>query len=399
MILNFGELYKDTILDSKVLYVCGSYSLFNNIAIGNMKATVEKMCRDRLKHVMSEDEEELDLREFGIMLDYEEFMRSVKVPPFVGKWMCIVDYKMLSTKQRNSLKEYIKHPSNNGIVVVESTDYFDFKDIIRDRIIKQSKDVHAIKLSFPSQTIVRRMVNEHLSEKRISQKAMDLFIMRMSNNYDEFENMINLVKDNDNEVIDLELMTMILKDIENYAIDDFLLALLSPPRGRRSSRKKLFSMMDVLIEDIGAVKLVNSLQRSVDNLILFRQYINDGYIPGRLRFSLTEFKGRFPKDHAISKMSDFAIRKNIKIALNSSLRDLLFMKMILKSRTGYSREQCERVLVTVMHRAMLSADRLCVDIGIIDDIEARLYKLNRVFLDYPPIEGDGSNDKESELNR
>ena len=387
MVLNFSELYKDGILESKVLYVCGAYSLFNNIAIGKMKSHVEQMCRDRLKHVMLEDEEELDLREFGIMLDYEEFIRNVKVKPFVGKWVCIVDYKMLSTKQRNSLKEYIKRPSNNGIVVVESTDYFDFKDILRDRIIKQSKEVNAIKLSFPSQAIIRRMVKEHLSDKKISQKAMDLFIMRMSNNYDEFETMINLIKDSDNDVIDLELMKEILKDIENYAVDDFLLALLNPPRGRRSSRKKLFAMMDVLIEDIGAVKLIKSLQRSIDNLLMFRQYINEGYIPGRLRYSLTEFKAKFPKDHPISKMSDFAIRKNIKIALNSSLRDLVFIKLLLRSRTGYSREQCERVLMTVMHRAILSADRLCVDIGIVDDIDSNLYKLNRVFLDYPPEKG------------
>lgn len=386
MILSFAELYQDKLLSSKVLYVCGSYSLFNNQAIDRMKKHIEQLCREKLKNVMLESENDLDIKEFDILLDFDEFMRNIKVRAFVGKWVCIVDYKMLTTKQKNQLKEYIKKPSENGLMVIESNDYVDYKDILKDRVIKQSSEVHALKLSYPSKTIVSRMVREELKDKHISEKAMQLFILRMGTNYDEFESMIHRVKDSEDKVIDLDLMKSLLAGVENYAVDDFLLALLKPPRGRRTSRKPLFTMMGSLIEDLGAVKLLRYLIRSIDNLIMFRVLINDGYVPGDLTYSLVEFKEQLDKDSPILRMSDFAIRKHIKIALRTSLRDLFYMKLLLKSCRGYSDEQVERVLISTIHRALLSVDNLCIDIGIRDVIEENLYKLNRVFLDYPRME-------------
>ena len=136
-----------------------------------------------------------------------------------------------------------------------------------------------------------------------------------------------------------------------------------------------------MVEDAGGLKLVNTLKRNVERLISIRTYINQGYIPGRVKYSLTEFKSKLPEDDYLRNMSDFTLKKHIATALDCSLRDLMYIKLILENNTGYDNASCEMTHMKVINRATLSYDMLLSDIGVQDDIERMLYRLNRALID------------------
>jgi len=384
MNLTFNDLYSDKIIDCNLLVVCGKHSLFNNIAIDRIKDDVRLLCEKQLGENIGR-QYETQMSDMGVYIDFDKFMEVNKVPPFIGKWFCNVNYSILTAKQKKQFMEYIKINSSYGKLVIEINDFMDFRKLLNNRVIRYSKTTNLISLSFPSRKMVRKMVGLRCKENGISlaDKALDLFVMRMSDNYDEYERMISIVLESGLVDITFNNMKGLLKGIENYAINDFLMAILRPPRSRRSSKKKLYNMMSMMIEDIGAVKLINSLKRNIDTLIKVRGYINQGYIPGRLKYSIKEFKEKLPEDCSIGKLSDYVLKKNIAIANNSSIRDLMFIKLMLENRRGYSKESCEISLIRVIHRALISSERLPKSIGITNDIDEELYQLNRVFIDVP----------------
>lgn len=384
MQFSFGDLYKDDLLESKVLVVMGNYALFNNIAIDRVKDKVRDECKAsmlKFMGVLTEEEKNMNLKDTGNIVDFDKFIEYSKVPPFLGKWYCNVDYKMMTKKQKDKLDEYLQYPNKYGVLTIESNDFRDFKDFTRNRLFKQNNGVNFIKLSFPNRGVLKNLIKDRCGHIKIADKAMDLFIMRMSDNYDEYDYMLSTVVNSGYKEIGFDEMKEILAGIENYAIDDFMDAILKPPTEPGKSKRRLYTMMRVMVDDAGGMKIINTLKRNIDRLIEIRTYINQGFIPGRIKYSIKEFKERLPEESPLKNTSDFILKKHIATALDCSLRDLMFIKLILQSNTGFSDEACEMTLIKIIHRAVVGYDRLLSDIGIQDDMDRLLYRLNGVLIE------------------
>lgn len=374
MIYSFADSNNESIYHSRVLIVCGGHAIFNNMIIDRVRDNIREDCMKRLN---TDNKEYLTLRDLDLDVDIGKFLEVCKVPPFVGKWYCRVTLKELSKGQKDKVDKYIKSPSKYGVLIIEITEYREFKSYLNNKELKKSKESNVIKLSYPSKRDLRQLVESKTQGIKIADKAMDLFIMRMSDNYDEYENMINMLVDCEENTIDYDRMKDILKGVENYAVDDLLKTFIVPPRGDKG-KKRAYSIMHVMIDDMGAYKLVNLLKSNVDKLVLIRAYINKGYIPGRMKYSLEEFKGKLEEESPLKKLSDFALRKNISMALDTSLKDLTYMKLILSTSKSFDDESCEIVLMKLMNRALLTEERLLCNIGVQNDIDMELYNINRL---------------------
>ena len=389
-----GEIYDS----ASVMFVTGQYNIFNNIVIDEI--------RDRCiaKEIPVLDTSLLD--EFGIdisemsgvkvsnSVDFDTFINSVASPSLTGKWFCNTDYSFLSKKQREKLMNYLKSPFSTGKLVVGCSDYRDYKVLLRHKIIINSPSVHLIQLNYPYRDILTLVVKSLFENRRVNiePRAVELFIMRMSNSYDDYEEVIDKIvsesvpQDTPGQdpnwvyTITYDDTLSAMKGIENFVLDDFIDRILIPLNSDKTNGKnKVYRMLSSLMEEFGAEQLVQKLRRKIDDYIEFRLAINSGIIPVKVRFSIPEAKGRLPENHPLQRFSDYTFRKMAITASKTSLKDWFCMKMILTNiQYKYDVVSYERALYSLVNRSVLSESRLSNDIGmsnILNEFELRLNKV------------------------
>ena len=113
-------------------------------------------------------------------VDFATFLEVIGVTSVNGKWFCRTDYSLLNNKQKEALNNYIKKPSENGILIIVSTDWRQFREILRNRVLNVSKNVHVMQLSWPNRTVLKGIVAQSFEERGIQadSSAIDFFIMR-----------------------------------------------------------------------------------------------------------------------------------------------------------------------------------------------------------------------------
>ena len=382
MKFTFKDITNNEIYQSaKVLFVIGQYNIFNNIAIDAMK--------DICKPSRVEITDDTLLKDFGIeesnivntlnIVDIDTFSKVIHMASMSGLWFSSINYGFASKKHKDWIMNYIKEPSNNGRLVVYCTEYKDYKSLLRNKLIVNSNYIHMIQLNFPYRNTLETIVKQLFNQKgvNIEQKAIELFIMRMSNSYDDYEEIIDRVvmqsvpMDKDTGEIDSSWRYTItyenaleaLKGVENFVLDDFIDKLLIPMGSDKPNLKnKIFKMWAALNEELGPVQLVNKLKFKIDDYIEFRLAINEGLIPIKVRFSVPEAKQRIGESNRISKFSDYAFRRMAITASRTSLRDWEYMKLIL-SNAGYNNESYEKVMYSLINRSILNEYRLNCDIN------------------------------------
>lgn len=376
------KMYKDT----QVLIITGQYNIFNNI--------VDDKFRELCKGKIDIDDnielmQEFQLSEFntdGISsnsLSFMDFLQYVKSPPVTGKWFCSVSYNAMTKKERELLKNYYKNPSKNGVLIIKSFEYIEYKEFIRDRVLANSLVSSIIQLGFPSRSVLSQIVKS-LCEQRgsdISSKAIDLFIMRMSSSYDEYEDILDRIcLDMKGEMITYKDMLEHLKGIENFILEDFLMQLTVPIKSRKIvSNRKIYKMERAMISEFGARKLVSKLKYKIDDILEMRYIINKGIIPINVKYSVKEAKERMGEGNRLAKLSDLAFKKTAYLASKSSLKDWMFIKLMLDSVGVKSKDaEFERVIHMIVNRSVFSENRLMNDIGIIDVLDEQLYSLNSI---------------------
>ena len=83
----------------------------------------------------------------------------------------------------------------------------------------------------------------------------------------------------------------------------------------------------------------------------------------------------------VYKMNDFYFRKVAELASRTSLRDLVFMKMLLNSiENSWDEKECAKALMALVHRAAFSNNRLANDLRITNILEEELVKINMAFI-------------------
>lgn len=384
MIYNFDDINNEKIYDNcRVMFVTGKYNIFNNIVIDELKSRCQGSKDISIDYDIF-DEFGIDANEsvrISNSVDINTFMQVVVSPSINGKWFSSVELNTLTKKQTDWIKNYIKSPSENGILVLNSTNYKDYAFWLRNKYIPTDKYVSLIQLSFPRREALKLLVSNLFLKKnvRIEQSALDLFIVRMSTAYDEYPQIIEKICNNnlpdgylnndvlENPTITYEQAFESLKGIENFIIDDFINQLVIPmnsdnPRGR----PLIFRMMGYLIEEYGARKLVSILLSKINELIEFRMAINTGYIPIVVNYNVDEAKKLIGEDNPISKKSDYQFKKLASLASKTSLLDWVYMKMILQNTNMYNEESFKRVIYSLVTRSVLNESRLNNDISIED---------------------------------
>lgn len=358
--------------DLRVLFVTGNYAMFNN------------MVCDRVRNICKGEAIKFDeklLEEFGIKidesstaqvnnnLDLNSFISTVGTVPYSGKWYCSVPIGALTKKQKDWLKNYIKNPSDNGILVLQSMEYKEFSEYLKDKVINQSKYVHIIQLSFPDRLTLAKIVESKFKDRGIfiDKPEIETFIFRMSNAYDDYDAIIDKICSTlevGHKLTKKDLLDG-LHGINNCVLDDFIERLLIPFKtDTPSNRKLIFHMLGALMEEYGAQDLCKRLIKQIDMYILFRQEINKGNIPILVKYSLVEAKKRIGEDSALNKVSDFRFKRLAFIASRTSLRDWVYMKMILESTTYYNPRSYEEALYRLTVRSILNSNMLNYDIKI-----------------------------------
>lgn len=381
---------------ARVLFVVGQYSLFNNLAIDAIRDICkpdEEFMNDPsiVAALQDEDEDTEDIMAvINNKVTLDNFMRVHGAMPMMGLWFCSVDYSFMTKKQLSWLDSYIKAPSSYGRLVVFCTEWRKYSSLLKNKIIKNSSFVHLIQLSFPSKYTLQSVISELFLEKgvRIEQRAIELFIMRMSNSYDQYGEVIDkiIAESVPNDVDGTNLYTITYEDtlnamkgIENFVIDDFIAKLLDPLKSDKTNGKnKIYRMLGSLLEEFGARQLVNRLKNKIDDYIEFRIAINTGIIPIVVKYSVQEAKNRLGEKHKLSKYSDYTFRKMANIASQTSLRDWMYMKMILGNVSKMSDSSYEKALYSLINRSVLTESRINNDIGISNIATINIDNLDRI---------------------
>lgn len=356
MQLPFSELYKDTILESQILIICGQHTTFNKIAVDRLKNKCKIECFKQLGIPLNSDQ--MTLQSLGNAIDFDTFMSYHSVPPFIGRWFCYADVGTLTQKQLEFVFAYLQSPSKYGTLVLEATSYMQYKEFLSNRLLKTEKYCHVLKLSYPNKSVLKEIILNQLQGINIADKALDLFILRMGEAYDEYQIVLDRIKSLNLTTISYDDMKKALTGIEHYNTEDFLRVVLKPPRTAKSSKKKALNMMYVLIGDMGAHALLTSISNSINQLLELRTYVNKGYIPGTVKFDLDEFKAKLDDTSYFKKMNNYSLGKKLNLAFMTSQRDLLFMKMIIMQGLVDDCNTCEKTLYVLLTRALLVSEQL-----------------------------------------
>lgn len=389
---NFSDITNKELYSKSVLFILGKYNLFIN------------MVTDKIKELCTNDED-LGISnsvsiEFGLdnsddntstSVDFNTFMEVNSVPNINGKWYCKVDIASLTKKQKDKMYKYIKSPSKNGVLVLVSNDWNIYREYLNNRLISSSRDIGLIQLTFPHRDTLKVLVGKMFKRKgmKISTGAIEMFIIKMSTAYEEYEQVIDYIKEQHGSTDEIEVkqLKVYMKGIEHFDIDDFITELLSPMKsGKVNGRKKVVRVMAVLQDELGAKKLLYSVLNKINEMIEYRILINSGIIPIGIKYFFGDViqdlggeKGKY------GKVNEWTFRRKAELASRTSLRDWEYMRIILskaiENKIGTESEielRCQKALYELCTRYVLTESRINNIIGASNILEKGIDDINKV---------------------
>lgn len=383
-----AEIYEST----RVMFVLGKYTWFNNMVCDTLKSMCINTENEFNASIGIEDEfniKDSDANESAYnSVDFATFMEVIGVPSINGKWYCRAEFSTLNKKQKETLFKYIKEPSDNGILIITSDDWLQYKDILKNKILLFSKVSNIMQLGFPNKQILKGIVAQSFSEKgiEIESSAVDFFIMRMSSAYDKYEEQINSIIDiHKSSVLTSKDLKVYMKGIEKFIIDDFVSELLKPMVSDKTNSKKVLKIMMTLEDELGAKNLVYQLLKKIEEYIEFRLLINTGYIPIGINYFYKDIIKSLPDSKKYEKMNEWVFRKRAETASLTSLRDWEYMKLILNKAVenieitdAELNIKCQKALYELATRSVLTPDRINNIIGIDNVLRKKLKELDMV---------------------
>jgi hypothetical protein len=386
-----GDIYNST----KVMFIFGKYNIFNNMVSDELKGMCVDSSTFESSVVLSEEfgtNNDSDEDNFSNSVNFNTFMDVVGVPNINGKWFCKVELSSLTKKQKEVLNRYIKEPSDNGILVINSTEWKDYKDYLKNRILSFSKVSHIMELSFPSRDILKVLVSQLFEEKgiEIQPAATDFFIMRMSRAYDDYESVIDDIATSHKEsTLDSKQIKVYMKGIENFILDDFVKELIKPMVSDKTNSKKVLKIMIALEDELGAKNLVYQLLKVIDESIEFRVLINSGKIPIGIKYFYKDVINDLGGEKGpYGKMKEWTFRNKAALASQTSLRDWEYMKLILYRAIENPRisddemdAKCQKALYELCTRSVITPDRINNIIGIDNILNKNFDYINRIEYD------------------
>lgn len=416
MLYSFNDILSQEIYESAyVMVVVGKYTIFNNMVCDTLKAVCKNGSVQEQPYNKSID------KEFGIQdaaieedllnaVDFSTFMQVIGVASINGKWYCRVELSTLTKKQLEQFNNYIKNPSENGILVVVSTEWKDYRYILKNRSLRSGKHVHLMELSFPNKNILKTIVNQMFADKglKITISAIEFFMTRMGSAYDKYDETIEMIADQkpDSEVT-VAMLTDYMKGIEYFDINDFMDYLVKPMSSDKTNGKKILKIMMALESELGAKQLVYSTLKKIDENIEYRILINKGIIPIGIHYfykdvidDVINYYGKdTDKGKAFDKINEWSFRRKAIMASLTSLRDWQYMHMILESAIGNNKVseaemdmKCQKALYELCTRSVLTESRINNILDIENVFDDQLNKIDSYI--YKEDIQDGSNSEE-----
>ncbi len=411
---SFNDIFSDDMYrNTRVLFIFGKHNFFNEIVSDTFKYKNTMQNDTALIHTGSTITDEFDFTDkseentdefsddntqqsVGNSIDFKTFLSVVNVPNLYGKWVCIETLAGMQKKDKDALMKYIKDPNENGIVIIIGNEWKEYKDLLRNKIINMSKYVSSIQLSFPRGDVLAKIVKQLFEEKgiKIDNAAIDLFLTKMSNDYDNYPNVVaDVCEMHHSEHLTAKELKTYMKGIENYVLDDFIGELVKPLANDSTRSKKVLRMMVTLMDSMGAESLARQVQRSIEECIDFRIMINSGVIPMGIRYfysdTIEDIKNTFGEVVKITQrdkqtkeivvteqknkyisMNEFVFRRKAELASRTSLRDWEYMSIILSKAlntpftAGADRDFIiKKALYEICTRSVASESRILNDIG------------------------------------
>lgn len=311
------------------------------------------------------------------VVDIDTFRDVINSPSINGKWFCVCDYKTLNKKQKGYIEIYMRNTSNNGILLVYSTDYREYRNFLNNVVLTSSRKAHLISLNFVHKATLKTIIRQLFLNKGkdIESNALEYLIMKMGKAYDDMDKLVDsMIEETSQLKITILDAKRALKGVENFTIDDFIVELTKPLSNDKTNNKKIYRMMAAMIDQYGARQLINVLAKEVRTMIEFRRYINCGTIPITISYIYNDAIREIESKSYISKIAEPTFRRKALIAAQTSLEDWTYMRMILSFDSEiYSDDVCYRALYGLVTRTTLSSDRINNIIGITDVID-RAYR-------------------------
>lgn len=389
MIFKFSSLYdyKSELYSGNVVIILGDNFIFNKIVTDRLKKiAIPDFLHSNIGSDLSDEFVVSSSNETMNSISLEEFIRSKDTYPMMGRWFCFVMYDSLSKSNQEFIKEYIKNSKDTGILVINCSDYRNYK-LFRANAVKNSKLVNLIDLSYPDRTTLKIAIIDLLTKLNngnkipISDKALELFIMRMGSDYNGYYSVLQkLANDFKDKQISYDDMLIYLKGIDNYNIDEFIERLVTTKiTDKFIKTRKVYKAYYSLCEDLGIKKLISRLNYKLDAILEMRYLINTGEVPILVRYGVKPIQDKLDDTSKLKKLSSFAFKKLARLASLTSLRDWFYIKMMLnKYNSKYISElQGERIMHDIIHRGAFSSERINNDIAILDSISS-LYEINKI---------------------
>lgn len=385
-------LNKEIYTDTRVIFLFGKYNIFINIVADEFKLTC--MENNRAENVSNSVSSEFGFNEteeeiVSTSVDLSTFFEVVTVPNINGKWFCKAELDTITKKQKEHLLRYIKEPNENGVLVITSNNWLVYKEFLNNRVLGTSKVSSIMQLNFPYRNVLKDMVKQLFQDRgiKIDSDAADFFILRMNKSYDEYEIIIDEIRNQHTEAdLSLKDIKVYMKGIERFDIDDFIREIVKPLPNSKADGKKVLKIMVALEDELGAKNLVYQLIKKVDEMIEYRLLINKGIIPIGIKYFFGDvIKQLGGEQGKYGKVNEYTFRKKADLASQTSLRDWEYIKLILtkaiednKISDSEMELKCQRALYEMCNRSILSASRINNILGIENilnnDIEA-LYKI------------------------
>ena len=383
-------LNEDVYNKTRVALITGKYNVFNNLVADTLKDMCGNKAIPNSSLISEVDEFGIEDKEEAISnsVDFDSFIELADMPSITGKRFCRVELNTLNKKQIEKLNMYLKQPSRYGILVILSSDYKDYKDWLKNKYLNHGQFTHLFSLNFPRREILKSIVNSIFEDKgkEIDSASIDYFVMRMSTEYDKYEEVINSIVERHTEsTITAKDMKVYMKGIEYFDIDDFMYELVKPLSSGKTGNKKIVRMLVTLEEKYDPETLVRELQKRITELIDFRIMINTGIISINIRYIFNDVVKLLGEDNKYAKMNEWVFRKKADLASLTSLQDWVYMNIILNKAlgAGFSNSPevtvaCKRALYSLITRTTFSEDRLNNIIGVDNVLNRDLIYLDRM---------------------
>ena len=191
MIYKFYDIDNDEIYSRSCMLIIKSYySVFQNYIIDKLKNVVgiDKFNSDITEEFNGEDD--------GISwISIEDFLRIGYTPGIAGRWMCRIDASLLSKKQKEMVKEYIKSANSNGLLIITISNWKDSNEFKNIRELRVSREINEIQLNYPDRKTLSKIIKHKFDGIEVEDKAVDLFINKLNREYDEYDNVIKDIID------------------------------------------------------------------------------------------------------------------------------------------------------------------------------------------------------------